>query len=186
MRASSRPEGKLLLEKVRFADGHGDIGDWGCLILNGQSSAVVQSRVGEDINLPSQLARSLLWDDVILNSEIGSFVVLPYERDVVAQIKVPVGEVFELASIQRAADRGMRVAGFKFVPTGGLVFICEGCLIFLDEVFDLKWQIDEDFSSWSIAGIDDRELLLVSSSPSDEETFQRRSMLDGSVIWITA
>jgi hypothetical protein len=170
-----------VLELVKFDGGLGELGVWGRITIDGIKSATIRSSTGVDTNLPAGIAEGLVRDLVMCDSESGEILILPYEGDLVAAVNPDTGELRQLARLTRDADVGMRIAGVRFPPLGGVLFICEGAIILFDVGFRIQWRLDGDFSSWSLAGVDDKQFWLVASDYLGEERRQRRSLADGSV-----
>jgi hypothetical protein len=169
----------MTLNVVSFNAGSGTLGRWGTLRLTGAQSAVIQSMVGEDIELPAEVAADLP-GPVLLDEACGRLLFLPYSGEMVSALDLPTGEeIFEPVVIPRDGDVGMRRCDFRVVPTGGVLYLTEMSLLMFDESFVPLWRVDEDFGAWCFEEVTDRELLLVSGDWTGHEESQVRALASG-------
>jgi len=165
---------------VRFASGSGDLGPWGSLRLTGASSAVIKATNCEDIELPSPVAGDLPGGVAVLNEAKGRLLFLPDAGEIVAGFDLAEGgELFPPMTIPRDRDAGMRLADYRLVGIGGIVYLTEASLLRFGEELLLSWRYDEDFASWSFEGVSQCEILLTAGDWTGREEHQIRSLDNG-------
>ena len=73
----------------------------------------------------------------------------------------------------------MRLADYRLVDVGGIVYLTETSLLRFGEEFLLSWRYDEDFASWSFEGVSHCEILLTAGDWTGREEHQIRSLDNG-------
>jgi hypothetical protein len=168
------------LSIVRFAAGSGNLGPWGSLRLTGASSAVIKATNCDDIELPAPVAEDLPGGATVLNEAKGRLLFLPYAGEIVAGIDLAEGgELFPPMTIPRDQDAGMRIADYRLVGIGGVIYLTEGSLLRFGENLLLSWRYDEDFTGWSFEGVSHHEIWLTAGDWTGREERQIRSLDNG-------
>jgi len=73
----------------------------------------------------------------------------------------------------------MRLADYRLVGIGGIVYLTEASLLRFGEELLLSWRYDEDFASWSFEGVSQCEILLTAGDWTGREEHQIRSLDNG-------
>ncbi|MEO8528541.1 MAG: hypothetical protein ABI435_05640 [Pseudolysinimonas sp.] len=171
------------MTRVEYLGGRGDLGKWGYIELSGARSALVHSLVGEDFELPEDVALDLTHGDTFLDTETGRLFFFPSHADLIHAYNINSGQpVFEPVGVDGEEDPRDRWRGVWVLENAGLLCISEYAVFFFTDDLNLAWAVRGDFSGWSVQRSEEDTVTLAYADFGGRSASRRYRLSDGVVV----